>query len=269
MPNVLQEPPPPAGPDLATQLASEKAAREAIERENQRLVSEFVSRSAQQPPPAPVQNASGPHPLERVAKEGFGELTPMEQARTFDAAARRATRDVMTPIVQGVREEMRGEMERGLSTLALRALEMQNPDIAADGEGFAAAMVRARYRADQTGRRLDNAGLINEAVRLYREGKPAPPPHVESPSPGGPGAGVASPAKPPEKTPFELIYGVEPGMELHAEPYDHEAQTREYVDKRIEFLEEKGFNPLESSKVLSVRGEALERSARRAAAGGK
>lgn len=267
MGNLLADPPngKPAEPAPAP---ANDAAVQALIRENERLTEALTSRAGA--PPAQDPPKRGPHPLERVSKEGFEKLDPMDQARTFDAAARHAARETVMPAVEEVERRVAAGMRSELDSFMLSSVLERNPDMAKDPEGMAAAMTRAQFRFNQAKQPFNSGALLTEAVRIYREGKPAPV-YVEGASPGPAGGGGTLPngqPKPKEKSLFEINYGAPAGAELHEEPYDQKSHLIEYIDRKVDFLEAKGFNPLEHSQVAEVLEQAQEREARKSAGTG-
>lgn len=185
---------------------------------------------------------------------------PSKSLERLDAGTRMRIRQEIAPVIQEIRKEIFGVAQGVRTENSFDVLFATNPDIAADKEGFAGAMARSAVRANAAG--IPNpspAQLLPEAVKIYREGKPAPAPVLE------PAGGSSMPSlrsdKPAGPSLYEKWYGKSDDDEIHEEEWDPKKATEEYADARNEDLIEHGANFGEAT----MAQENAERNRRKAA----
>lgn len=149
------------------------------------------------------------------------------------------------------------------SRIALRMFQSQNPEMAADEEGFAAAMMKAKIRADNKKMTLDPTGMLELGRQIYNEGKATPPntPFTESASGGAPtpGGRVKQEEKPAPSMAEEL-YGAQDFIDESKIPVPD--YTEKWLDNRnLELVDKEKF----WSGIRNVQGDVQAAKRRRTA----
>jgi hypothetical protein len=270
MGNLLNEkenpkPAAPAGPSDAERAAYAQGAASALAAENSRLNEQMRVRSTA--PAAPV--AQTPDPFLELGAEHL-TAAPGEFAQKLDEGTRRRVNAAVGHAARTIEGRAEARLAEAEGRIALNTILGANPDLAADPEGFAAAIAKADFRAGQMGQTLDGPTKAQFALSIYRADHAAPTmaPTVEGASRPGAAGGPRAPERPRGKSYYEQFYGTAPGDVLHEEEINQEDMTKEYVDKRLEDLESHGA-VIDESLLQSVLEGNQSRKARRAAAGGR
>ena len=177
-------------------------------------------------------------------------------------------RQEVGPAMRAMEERNQARMIEAENKMALNMLLANNPDVAQDPEGYAAAVAKAGFRAQQQNLNMDGPGMANFALSIYRKdhGQPENLPFVEGAH--RPGSVQQPPEKPKGPSLYEQFYGKAADDELHEEQPDMSAATDGYMDGRLGLLAHVGGqDAIETSGVRQVAGQATERAARKAASG--
>jgi hypothetical protein len=272
--------------------ATAEASARALYDSNIALQQAAIARNVM-PPQAPPPR--GPDGFDVFAKEGLTR-SPEEQARMLRGGTAGVVRGELAQAVAAIRQESDWKLQQAVGQtrdeMAMRSVLNSNPDIAADEEGFAAALAKAAYRASQRGMNLDGPTMAQHAVNVYKEDhKPAAEdaPTFEG---GSRPAGSGGLGKKKDDGPNPVLdfltksYGVGgPTDEVHGETRDfaEEDAIDGYLEGRLT-PDTSGPIPIwgitqpladglagtgMGSGVRQAQGDFNKRKAQRAAAGGK
>lgn len=234
---------PPSDEQLRKELAAERTARQDAEQRAgfyQGAASaewnraEAARTAAATPPPGTITD-----PFAKLAAED-PLLDPEKRARLLDEGARGRAREEIRRYAQEDRAQQQMQQQQMEARLALRMFQSSHPELAADEEGFAAAMTRAKIRSDGQRMTLDPMGMLQLGMQIYNEGKgPAPgTPFTEAPGTAGAGGVVSKKDEPAPLSMAEEVYGATDFIDERKVPLD--AYTEKFLDERNLELVDKG-----------------------------
>lgn len=256
---------PPSDDTLRKELEAERIARAEAERKAGFFQGAAASEwKARQDLAARGRQPNDPltDPYAKLSAED-ALLDPEKKAQLLDQGARGRAREEVGRFAAEERARRAGELQELESRMALRMFQSQNPEIAADEEGFAAAMMKAKIRADKKQLNLDPMGLLELGRQVYNEGKVTPQetPFVEGPS-GASGPGGRVKKEEPEQSMAEKYYGAQDFIDEDKMP------VSDYTEK---FLDERNLQLVDKEKfwsgIRNVQGDIQAAKQRRRSAG--
>jgi hypothetical protein len=213
----------------------------------------------------PPRNPADPltDPFAKIAAED-AMLDPERKAKLLDEGTRSRAREEVNKAATEMDARNAARMADMESRVALRMFQSQNPEMAADEEGFFAAMAKAKIRADKGRMSLDPMGMLELGRQIYNEGKatPAATPFTESATSGAPAGARVKKDEVPEKSYAEEVYGAQDFIDESKIPVSD--YTEKWLDNRnLELVDKEKF----WSGIRNVQGDIQGAKSRKRAAG--
>jgi len=256
---------PPSDATLRAELDAERKARAEAEQRagffQGAAATEWRRAESMKAPRTPADPLTDPY-AKLAAEDAM--LDPERKAKLLDEGARSRAREEANRVGAEIDARNAARLAEVETRTAIRLFQSQNPEIAADEEGWAAAMMKARIRADKNRMTLDQMGMLELGRQIYNEGKaaPAPTPYTEGAS-AAPGGGVrVKKDEAPEKSMAEELYGAQDFVdESKTSVPDY---TEQWLDNRnLELVEKEKF----WSGIRNVQGDISGAKNRRRSAG--
>lgn len=258
----------PSDAELRRSLAAEQTRAAQLEQQNAQLMGAAQSEWARaEAATRALRSGNTPRPEDpfRLYTEEGVANDPEKQRALLDAGTRgRAREEAGAAFQEAERRRLKGEYEME-QRIALRMFESAHPTVAADEEGFYAAMSKASLRANKQRLNLDPTQMLQMGLQIYQEdrGQGAAVPYTEG---GGlPGGRVpqGAPIEEKKESLWKRLYGADDVVEDGDPNFTLDDLTEQYVDKKNEDLVKEGFG----SSVRQVRATIIAGQQRRQNAG--
>ncbi len=209
--------------------------------------------------------APAPDPFHKLSAEGVA-LSPEDQQALLDQGVRGRAREEFARGADVLEKRRLADEYARDTRLALAFFRAQNPTVAQDEEGFAAALTKAQFRANRQNLNLDPVSMLSFAHSIYNEGRTAKGDEIPftegAGAPGGPAVTTNRPGEPTPPSLWEKLYGAKDVVDESDPNWSLDSMTEKYLDQKNLELVKEGF----TSKIGQIMGQIQEAQARRKAA---